>query len=122
VREAEQFAGEDKKRREAAEASTQADGLVHATERQLAEHGDKVDAATKSAIESAIADLKAVLDGGDAAAITAKTQALAESAMKLGEAVYAAEQAAASGGSEPAAKPAEDVVDADFTEVDDSKK
>ena len=122
VREAEQFAGEDKKRREAAEARNQADGLIHATERQLAEHGDKVDAATKSAIESAIADLKAVLDGGDAAAITAKTQALAESAMKLGEAVYAAEQAAASGGSEPAAKPAEDVVDADFTEVDDSKK
>ncbi|WP_199554977.1 molecular chaperone DnaK [Sandaracinobacteroides hominis] len=121
VKEAEQFSADDKKRREAAEARNQADGLVHATERQLAEHGDKVDAETKAGIETAIADVKAVLDSGDVEQINAKSQALAQVAMKLGEAVYAAEQSAAA---EPAAeaKPADDVVDADFTEVDDSKK
>ncbi|MFA7441556.1 MAG: molecular chaperone DnaK [Sphingomonadaceae bacterium] len=127
VKEAEQFSAEDKKRRESAEARNQADGLVHATERQLAEHGDKVDAGTRSSIEAAIADLKSVLDGGDADAINQKSQTLAQVAMKLGEAVYAAEQAAAAGGGDTApsggeSKPDEDVVDADFTEVDDSKK
>ncbi|MGQ5700657.1 molecular chaperone DnaK [Sandaracinobacteroides sp. A072] len=122
VKEAEQFSAEDKKRRETAEARNQADSLVHATERQLSEHGDKVDAETKSAIEAAIADVKAVLDSDDAAQIGQKAQALAQVAMKLGEAVYAAEQASAQGEAAAEAKPAEDVVDADFTEVDDSKK
>ena len=128
VKEAEQFSSEDKKRREAAEARNQADSLVHATERQLAEHGDKVDADTKASIEAAIADVKAVLDSGDADQISPKAQALAQVAMKLGEAVYAAETAKAEGaGAETGAdgsgaKPADDVVDADFTEVDDSKK
>ncbi|MFN3370879.1 MAG: molecular chaperone DnaK [Sphingomonadaceae bacterium] len=122
VKEAEQFSAEDKKRREAAEARNQADSLVHATERQLAEHGDKVDSATKSAIESALADTKAALDSGDADTINAKAQALAQAAMKLGEAVYAAEQAAAAQPAPEADKPAEDVVDADFTEVDDNNK
>ncbi len=126
VKEAEQFSTDDKKRREAAEARNQADSLVHATERQLVEHGDKVDAETRSAIEAAIADVKAVLDSGDAEQIAPKAQALAQVAMKLGEAVYAAEQAKAQAGAEGAetaeAKPADDVVDADFTEVDDSKK
>ena len=125
VKEAEQFSADDKKRREAAEARNQADSLVHATERQLAEHGDKVDAETKAAIEAALADTKAVLESGDAEQISAKSQALAQVAMKLGEAVYAAEQASAqaaqAGEGQPEA-PAEDVVDADFTEVDDSKK
>ena len=122
VKEAEQFSAEDKKRRETAEARNQADSLVHATERQLSEHGDKVDAETKSAIEAAIADVKTVLDSDDAAQIGQKAQALAQVAMKLGEAVYAAEQASAQGEAAAEAKPAEDVVDADFTEVDDSKK
>ncbi|MCG2839645.1 molecular chaperone DnaK [Sandaracinobacter sp. RS1-74] len=124
VKEAEQFSAEDKKRREAAEARNQADGLVHATERQLAEHGDKVDAETKASIETAIADVKAVLDSGDPEQISQKSQALAQVAMKLGEAVYAAEQAKTAEGGDAAAeaKPADDVVDADFTEVDDSKK
>ncbi len=124
VKEAEQFSSEDKKRREAAEARNQADSLVHATERQLSEHGDKVDAETKTAIETAIADVKAALDSGDADQINAKAQTLAQVAMKLGEAVYAAEQAKAEGASAETAeaKPADDVVDADFTEVDDSKK
>ncbi len=124
VKEAEQFSADDKKRREAAEARNQADSLVHATERQLAEHGDKVDADTKASIETALADTKAVLDSGDAEQISAKAQALAQVAMKLGEAVYAAEQASAQAGEAGAQgeAPAEDVVDADFTEVDDSKK
>ncbi|MGL6042884.1 MAG: molecular chaperone DnaK, partial [Sandaracinobacteroides sp.] len=122
VKDAEAFAAEDKKRREAAEARNQADGLVHATERQLVEHGDKVDGAIKASIETAIADVKAVLDSGDADQIAQKSQALAQVAMKLGEAVYAAEQAQAAGSQEGAAeaqseKPADDVVDADFTEV-----
>ncbi len=121
VKDAEQFATEDKKRRETAEARNQGDSVVHSTERQLAEHGDKVDADTKSAIEAAIAETKEALAGEDADAITAKAQALTQAAMKLGEAVYAAEQAKAEGEPE-AEKPAEDVVDADFTEVDDSKK
>jgi molecular chaperone DnaK len=124
VKEAEQFSAEDKKRRESAEARNQADSLVHATERQLAEHGDKVDAETKASIEAAIADVKAVLDSGDAEQIGPKAQTLAQVAMKLGEAVYAAEQAKAADGGEAQAEaaPADDVVDADFTEVDDSKK
>ncbi|MBS3962350.1 MAG: molecular chaperone DnaK [Sandarakinorhabdus sp.] len=125
VKEAEQFSADDKKRREAAEARNQADSLVHATERQLAEHGGKVDAGTKASIESALADTRAVLDSGDAEQISARAQTLAQVAMKLGEAVYAAEQAsaqAAQGGEGKTDTPAEDVVDADFTEVDDSKK
>jgi molecular chaperone DnaK len=124
VKEAEQFSADDKKRREAAEARNQADSLVHATDRQLAEHGDKVDADTKANIEAALADTRAVLDSGDAEQISAKAQALAQVAMKLGEAVYAAEQAnaQAQGGEGQPEAPAEDVVDADFTEVDDSKK
>ena len=118
VQEGESHAAEDKKRREAVEARNQADGLVHTTERQLAEHGDKLAADDKTAIETALADVKAVLDGGDADAITAKTQALGLAAMKLGEAVYKAEQAQAdAAGAAP--KHDENVVDAEFSEVDD---
>jgi molecular chaperone DnaK len=120
VKDAEQFADEDKKRRAAAEARNQADSLVHTTERQLSEHGDKVSAEVKTEIETAVADLKAVLDSGNVDDINAKTQALAQAAMKLGEAVYAAEQqAAAAPGAEA---PKDDVVDAEFSEVEDEKK
>ncbi len=118
VKDAERFASEDKKRREVAEARNQADSLVHSTERQLTEHGDKVSAEVKADIEKAVADLKGILDGGDAEALTAKTAALATVAMKLGEAVYAAESAPQP---EAAAKH-DDVVDAEFSEVDDEKK
>ncbi len=122
VREAEQFAAEDKKRREVAEARNQADSLVHSTERQLVEHGDKVTPEVKAEIETAIADLKGILDGGDADALTAKTTALGQVAMKLGEAVYAAEQAKAAS-PEAEAEPKDDnVVDAEFSEVEDDKK
>ncbi len=119
VKDAERFAADDKKRRAVAEARNHADSLVHSTERQLAEHGDKVSADVKADIEKAVADLKGILDGGDADALTAKTTALATIAMKLGEAVYAAESA-----SQPDATTAkhDDVVDAEFSEVDDEKK
>ena len=120
VKDAEKFADEDKKRRAVAEARNQADSLAHSTERQLAEHGDKVSAEVKTEIETAIADLKGVLDSGDADAITAKTTALGTVAMKLGEAVYAAEQQAAS--PEGEAPKDDNVVDAEFSEVEDETK
>jgi len=119
VRDAEKFAAEDKKRREAAEARNNADSLVHATERQLEEHGDKVDAALKGEIEAALADAKKAIEGGDTDDINTKAQALTEKAMKLGQAIYEKEQASAA--SPGAAQPThgEDVVDAEFSEVDD---
>jgi len=126
VRDAEAFAEEDKKRRAAAEARNQADSLVHSTERQLVEHGDKVGPDVKASIEAAVADVKAVLDSGDADAINAKVQALGQVAMKLGEAVYQAEQEKDNSGADAAgseAKPSsDDVVDAEFTDVDENKK
>jgi molecular chaperone DnaK len=128
VKEAEQFAEEDKKRRAGAEARNQAESLVHSTEKQLAEHGDKVSPDVKSEIEAAIAEVKTALEGGEPDAITEKTNALAQSAMKLGQAMYEAQQAetAAPQGdasAEAEAKPAdEDVVDAEFSEVDEENK
>jgi molecular chaperone DnaK len=116
VKDAARFAEEDKKRRAVAEARNQADSLIHSTERQMTEHGDKVTADVKTSIESAIADLKGVLDGGDADALMAKTTALQMVAMKLGEAIYKAESEAPA--PEAAAKH-DDVVDAEFSEVDD---
>jgi molecular chaperone DnaK len=122
VKDAEKFADEDKKRREAAEVRNNADSLVHATEQQLSEHGDKVDGALKGEIEAAIADVKKALEGGDNADISAKTQALTEKAMKLGQAIYEKEQAsaAAPGGAGGAAHD-DGVVDAEFSEVDENK-
>jgi len=125
VKDAEQFAEEDKTRREAAEAKNNAESLIHSTERQIAEHGDKVDAGLKSEIEAAIAEAKTAVEGGDAAAMTEKSQALAQVAMKLGQAIYEKEQqSAASPGADDAgtAKTDEDVVDAEFSEVEDDKK
>jgi molecular chaperone DnaK len=121
VKDAQAHADEDKKRKAVVEAKNHADALLHSTEKSLAEFGDKVGEAEKSAIEQAVADLKSVLDGEDAEAITAKTQALAQASMKLGEALYKA-QAGAEGG-EPGAGggPEEGVVDAEFEEVDDHK-
>jgi len=125
VKDAEQFAEEDKKRREAAEARNQADSLVHATEQQLAEHGDKIDADLKAEVEAAIAEAKSALEGGDVEAINSKAQALTEVAMKMGQVIYEKEQAAAASpggeGGETASGADEDVVDAEFSEVDDNK-
>ncbi len=125
VRDAEQFAEDDKKRREAAEAKNNADSLIHTTERQLAENGDKVDAALKAEIEASIADAKAAVEGGEPEAMKEKAAALAQVAMKLGQAIYEKQaQSEASPGGEAAAEtaPKEDVVDAEFSEVDDSTK
>jgi molecular chaperone DnaK len=124
VRDAEQFAEDDKKRREAAEAKNNADSLVHATERQIEENGDKIDGSLKSEIEAAIAEAKTAIEGGDVADMNAKTQALTEKAMKMGQAIYEKEQAASaspSGESGSAAPGDDDVVDAEFSEVDDKK-
>ena len=122
VKDAEQFAAEDKVRREAAEAKNNADSLVHATEQQLAEHGDKIDPELKSEIEAALAEAKTAIEGGNAEEMTAKTQALTEKAMKMGQAIYEKEQAAAaSPDAEAPAEGGEDVVDAEFSEVDENK-
>ena len=127
VQDAEKFAEEDKKRRESAEARNQADSLVHATEKQLEEHGDKIDADTKSAVEAALAEAKTALEGDDVDAINAKAQALTEAAMKMGQQIYEKEQAAAASGDAGDAAPEkklddEDVVDAEFSEVDEDNK
>ena len=131
VKEAEAHAEEDRKRKELIEAKNQAEGLIHSTEKTLADLGDKVADEDKKAIEAAIEELKKVSEGDDAEAIKAKTTELAQAAMKVGEAAYKAEQAAgeAAGGGETGggassggAAGDEDVVDADFEEVDDDKK
>jgi molecular chaperone DnaK len=128
VKDAEAHAADDKKRRALAEAKNQADALVHTTEKSLKEYGEKLAAPDRAAIETAIADLKEAAKGDDPEAIQAKTQILAQASMKLGEAMYQAQQAGAgepppgdgSPGGDGAKK--EDVVDAEFTEVDDDKK
>jgi molecular chaperone DnaK len=119
VKDAEQFAEEDKKRRAAAEAKNNAESLIHTTERQLVEHGDKVDSALKGEIEAAIAEAKTAVEGGDPEVMTDKAQALAQVAMKMGQAIYEKEQAEAA--SPPADGGSEDVVDAEFSEVDENK-
>ncbi|MGY8709889.1 molecular chaperone DnaK [Bradyrhizobium sp. 18BD] len=117
VKDAEANAEADKKRREAVTAKNEADGLVHSTEKALAEHGSKVGETERRAIEDAVGDLKEALKGDDAEAIKAKTQTLAQASMKLGEAMY--KQQAEADAKKDAAK--DDVVDAEFTEVDDDK-
>ncbi|WP_037502586.1 molecular chaperone DnaK [Sphingomonas jaspsi] len=127
VKEAEQFAEEDKKRREGVEAKNQAQSLIHTTEQQLKEHGDKIDASLKSEIEGLLAEAKTAAEGDDLDAIKAKSEALAQSAMKMGQAIYEKTQAegadATTQSAEADAKPAEEeVVDAEFSEVDEDKK
>jgi molecular chaperone DnaK len=120
VRDAEAFAEEDKKRRAAAEAKNNAESLIHTTERQLVEHADKVDEALKGEIEAAIAETKTAVEGGDPEAMTEKAQALAQVAMKMGQAIYEKEQASAASPSDDGPKD-DDVVDAEFSEVDENK-
>jgi molecular chaperone DnaK len=126
VKDAESHAEEDKKRKAAVEAKNHAEALVHSTEKALSEHGSKIGDADRTAIENAIADLKEALKGDDSSAIQAKTNALAQASMKLGEAMYKQQQQEAqnaSGGDGAASgEKKEDVVDAEFTEVDDDKK
>jgi molecular chaperone DnaK len=128
VKDAEAHAGEDKKRRELIEARNQADALIHSTEKALGEHGDKVGGDEKTAIEAASAALKEAVKADDVDAIKEKTNTLAQASMKLGEAMYKAQQSeaasadAAADGAGNAPKPDDNVVDADFEEVDDNKK
>jgi molecular chaperone DnaK len=117
VKDAEANAAADKKRREAVDAKNHADALVHSTEKALAEHGSKIAETERRAIEDAVSDLKEALKGDDAEAIKAKSNTLAQASMKLGEAMY--KQQAESDAAKDAAK--DDVVDAEFTEVDDDK-
>jgi molecular chaperone DnaK len=129
IKDAEAHAADDKQRRALAEAKNQADALVHATDKSLKEYGEKISPADRTAIENAMADLKEAVKGDDVGAIQAKTQTLAQVSMKLGEAMYAQKP----GGDAPGAGPdgdaaggaeskKEDVVDAEFTEVDDDKR
>ena len=121
VKDAEAHAADDKKRRELVEAKNAGESLVHQTEKSLADYGDKVSAADKSAVESAIAALKTTLEGDDPEAIQASTNALMQASMKLGEAMYKAQQGGEQAEGEQ--KPQDDVIDADFREVgDDDKK
>jgi len=119
VKDAEANAESDKARREGVEAKNQAESLLHSSEKSLKEYGDKVSAEDRAAIETAIADLKAAVGEGDAADIKAKSEALAEASMKLGQAMYQAAQEAQPEGGEAAQAKDEDVVDADFEEIDD---
>ena len=128
VKDAEAHAEEDKKRKEQAEARNHAEALVHATEKSLSEHGDKVDDETKANIDTALTELKEALEGEDIDAITSKTEALSQVSQKLGEEIYKAQQAEGEEGADAAAADEaaqnadDDVVDADFEEVDDEKK
>ncbi len=127
VQDAEKFADEDKKRRAEAEAKNNAESLVHSTEKQLEEHGDKVDASLKTEIEAALAETKTAIEGGDSEAMKTKSEALAQAAMKMGQAIYEKQQAEGgdaetSAATGEAAGGDEDVVDAEFSEVDEDTK
>ena len=128
VQDAETNADADKARREAVEAKNQAEAMIHSTEKSMSEHGDKVSDEDKTAIEEAIAELKTALEGEEAEDITAKAQVLAEVSMKMGQAIYEAQQSEeeAAAAADAAADSAsdDDVVDADFEEIndDDEKK
>ena len=123
VKDAEANAEADKQRREAVEARNQAEALMHSSEKNLEEYGDKVSEEDRKAIEDAVAELKTAIEGENAEEIKAKSTALAEASMKLGQAMYEASQAEADAATD-AKKGGEDVVDADFEEIDedDDKK
>ncbi|GAN85989.1 molecular chaperone DnaK [Komagataeibacter intermedius] len=126
VKDAEANAAADKVKKEQVEARNQAEGLTHQVEKSLAEAGDKVPAADKTEAEAAIADVRKALEGTDAEALKTATDRLTQVAMKVGEAVYKAGQAegaAGAAGAAPGGAPKDEkVVDADFEDVDDSKK
>jgi molecular chaperone DnaK len=124
VKDAEAHAEEDKKRREVVEAKNQGESLVHATEKSLSEYGDKVSESDKQGIQTAIDALRQALAGEDAEVIKARTTDLMQASMKLGEAMYAASQNAGEGGEQPEGEAAQkdDVIDADFQEVDEGDK
>jgi molecular chaperone DnaK len=120
VKDAEAHAEADKKRRALVEARNQGEAMIHSTEKNVKEHGANLAPADKAAIEAAIVELRTALSGDDAEAITAKTGAVAQASMKLGEAMYRQQGGGDGGGAAPGG--GEDVVDADFEEVDDDRK
>ncbi len=128
VREAEENAEADKDRKELVETRNQAESLIHGTEKSLEEHGDKVDASTVEAIELAVNALKETLETDDTAKIKGGIQNVTEAAMRLGEAIYKAEQEKAEGASDDAEDSDEqrgvdeDIVDADFEDLDDDER
>ena len=125
VKEAESNKAEDEKRKALVEAKNQAEAVIHSTEKALAEHGDKIVGPDKEAIETALTDLKAAREGDDAEAIATKTQTLIQASMKLGEAMYAAQQGGPADDQPETSNGGDDVVDAEFEEVgddDDQKK
>ncbi len=124
IKDAESHAAEDKQKRELVEARNQAESLIHSTEKSLKEYGDKIDDADRGAIETAMSVLKSALEKDDAEDIKQKTQNLAETSMKLGEAMYKASQEEAQANADEPSEEAkdDDIVDADFEEVDDADK
>ncbi|RFC67594.1 MULTISPECIES: molecular chaperone DnaK [Mesorhizobium] len=119
VKDAEIHAAEDKKRKEVVEAKNSAEALTHQVEKELAEHGSKLAASDRTAIENALANLREAVKGDDGPMISAKAGVLQQHAMKLAEAAHAAPEATGGGSSQSAD---DGVVDAEFTEIDDDKK
>jgi molecular chaperone DnaK len=131
MEEADRFKDEDKKKREVVESRNIADAMIHSTEKSIKDLGDKVSAGDKTRVETAIAELREALKSEDVDAIKAKTTALTQASMKLGEALYGAQQGAGAGGGpdgggaggeQKKSGSGENVVDADFEEVKDDKK
>jgi molecular chaperone DnaK len=128
VKDAEAHAAEDKKRRELVDAKNSGEALAHDAEKALKDYGDKVAQSDRSAIESAVASLRTALQGEDVETIKARTNDLMQAQMKLGEAMYKAQQAAGGAPGDGGAGPGgdeqakDDVIDAEFREVDDDKK
>jgi molecular chaperone DnaK len=127
IKDAEANAEDDKRRRDMAEATNQAEAIVHKAESDLAEHGDKIDEETKTSIETALEEMKAIMGDADAdaAGITDKVQVLTSALMKMGEAIYASAAADEEAKAKNATKPGDDVEedddieDAEFEDVDD---
>ena len=125
VKDAEANAEADKERKELVEAKNQAESLIHSTQKSMTEHADKVDPTTIEAIELAIANLEEQMETENAGKIKSGIQNVTEAAMKLGEAIYKAQQSEADGGSDDGDEPRsvdDDIVDADFEDLDDTDK
>jgi molecular chaperone DnaK len=118
IKDAEANKDSDKKKRELVDSKNQADSLINSTEKSLKEHGDKVEAADKEAIETAKTELAEAAKGDDTDTIKSKIEALATAAQKLGEAVYKAQQAEAQAETKEESKKEDDIVDAEYEEVD----
>jgi molecular chaperone DnaK len=128
VKDAEENAEEDKKRKELVEAKNHAESLVNSTEQNLKEHGDKISAEDKGAIEAAVQSLKDALAGEDLEAIQSRNQALMQVAMKMGEAIYKSQDAQGSEAGPTGSSSSDEhvmegeVIDAEFEDIDDKKK